>query len=67
MPVVLGEPGKALAASALLRDRGFLVPAIRPPTVPEGTARLRASVTAGHDEGSIDRLVAALASAVGEG
>ena len=41
MPVVIGEAQAALDASRLLEDEGFLVVAIRPPTVPEGTARLR--------------------------
>ena len=46
MPLVLGEAEAALAASRLLEDEGFLVIAIRPPTVPAGTARLRFTFTA---------------------
>lgn len=60
-PVVLGANGDALFASSRLRERGFLVPAIRPPTVPPGTARLRLSVAAGHTAGDIEGLAAALA------
>jgi len=60
-PIVLGANGDALFASSRLRERGFLVPAIRPPTVPPGTARLRLSVAAGHTAGDIEGLAAALA------
>ncbi len=53
-PVILGEPGEALAASRALRSRGVLVKAIRPPTVPEGTSRLRFCLSAAHTEGHLD-------------
>ena len=56
VPILLGAPERALAASRLLEDEGFLVTAIRPPTVPEGTARLRLTFSAGHDDGDIERL-----------
>ena len=56
MPVVLGEAEAALAASRLLEEHGFLVTAIRPPTVPEGTARLRLTFTAQHPDAEIERL-----------
>ena len=56
VPVVLGSADAALAASRLLEQEGFLVVAIRPPTVPEGTARLRLAFTAGHPDSEIDRL-----------
>ncbi|MDE1969690.1 MAG: 8-amino-7-oxononanoate synthase, partial [Alphaproteobacteria bacterium] len=46
------------AASRRLEDEGFLAVAIRPPTVPEGTARLRFAFTAGHADADIDRLAA---------
>jgi 8-amino-7-oxononanoate synthase len=59
-PLILGSNAKALGASAMLRERGILVPAIRPPTVPEGTARLRISLSAAHGEPDVSRLVAAL-------
>jgi 8-amino-7-oxononanoate synthase len=64
-PVVLGSSENALRASAALRERGLLVPAIRPPTVPEGTARLRISLTAQHTEADIDRLLSGLAQIPG--
>ena len=56
VPVILGEENKALAASEALRAQGFLVIAIRPPTVPEGTARLRFTFAAGHEDADIRRL-----------
>jgi 8-amino-7-oxononanoate synthase len=56
VPVVVGETEAALSASELLRDEGFLVVAIRPPTVPAGTARLRFALTAQHPDGEIERL-----------
>jgi 8-amino-7-oxononanoate synthase len=56
VPVIVGETEAALSASELLRDEGFLVVAIRPPTVPAGTARLRFAFTAQHPEAEIGRL-----------
>jgi 8-amino-7-oxononanoate synthase len=56
VPLIVGETAAALAASDLLRDNGFLVVAIRPPTVPAGTARLRFAFTAQHDDADIARL-----------
>jgi 8-amino-7-oxononanoate synthase len=56
VPVVLGKAEAALAASALLEDNGFLVTAIRPPTVPPGTSRLRLTFTAQHPDEEIERL-----------
>ena len=56
VPVVVGDAAAALAASDLLRENGFLVVAIRPPTVPAGTARLRFAFTAQHADGDIARL-----------
>ncbi len=63
-PIVLGDERRVLEAAAALLERGFLVPAIRPPTVPAGTSRLRVSISAGHDEAHVDALVAALAECV---
>ena len=56
VPIVLGDSERTLLASRLLEDEGFLVVAIRPPTVPEGTARLRVTFTAAHDDEDIQRL-----------
>lgn len=58
--VVIGEDGQALALSQQLRQQGFWVPAIRPPTVPEGSARLRISLSAAHQQADVAALVAAL-------
>jgi len=58
VPIVIGEADSALRASRLLEDEGFLVVAIRPPTVPAGTARLRLSFSAVHPDDEIARLAA---------
>jgi len=58
VPIVIGEAADALAASRLLEEHGFLVTAIRPPTVPPGTARLRLTFTAQHPDDQIARLAA---------
>lgn len=60
IPVVLGSTEAALDAARELLQRGIFIPAIRPPTVPEGASRLRISVTALHEREDIDRLVEAL-------
>ncbi|HVZ99028.1 MAG TPA: aminotransferase class I/II-fold pyridoxal phosphate-dependent enzyme [Caulobacterales bacterium] len=60
VPLVLGSPARALSAAQALEEAGFLVVAIRPPTVPEGTARLRFAFTAGHADADVDRLAAAV-------
>jgi 8-amino-7-oxononanoate synthase len=62
VPVLLGSAERALAASAALWEKGFFVPAIRPPTVPEGTSRLRLSITAEHRREHLDGLLDALAA-----
>jgi 8-amino-7-oxononanoate synthase len=49
-----------VALSARLEEQGLFVPAIRPPSVAEGTSRLRVSLTAGHTEADVERLVTAL-------
>jgi 8-amino-7-oxononanoate synthase len=56
VPVIVGDAAAALAASDFLRDNGFLVVAIRPPTVPTGTARLRFAFTAQHQDRDVARL-----------
>lgn len=58
--LVQGTPEAALAASGALRERGVLVKAIRPPTVPDGTSRLRVSLSAAHTPAHVDTLLAAL-------
>lgn len=62
-PLVIGSNADALAVMARLDEQGVWVPAIRPPTVPEGTARLRISLSAAHTSEHIDRLLEALARA----
>jgi 8-amino-7-oxononanoate synthase len=64
-PLVCGESAAALAMSAALRERGFLIPAIRYPTVPRGSARLRVTLSAAHAEKDIDGLNRALAELAG--
>ena len=61
-PLVVGDPARALAMSTMLEERGFLITAIRPPTVPEGTSRLRITLTAAHETSDVDHLLEALAS-----
>jgi 8-amino-7-oxononanoate synthase len=56
VPVIIGEESAALEASRLLENEGFLVTAIRPPTVPDGTARLRLTFCAQHSDEAIERL-----------
>jgi 8-amino-7-oxononanoate synthase len=63
LPVVVGAPDAAVRLSARLLDAGVLVTAIRPPSVPDGTSRLRATVMATHTDGEIDRAIAAFATA----
>lgn len=62
VPILLGEADRTLAAMKALEAQGFLAVAIRPPTVPAGTARLRLAFTAGHPDAEIDRLAQAMAS-----
>ncbi len=59
-PVLAGESAAASAMSAALLEQGILVTAIRPPTVPMGTARLRITFSAQHEEAHVDRLLSAL-------
>ena len=60
-PLLIGANDEALAVMEGLRERGIWVPAIRPPTVTEGTARLRIALSAAHTPADIDRLIGALA------
>jgi 8-amino-7-oxononanoate synthase len=64
VPLIVGEAHKAVVLSRRLENQGFLVPAIRPPSVPEGTSRLRISVTAGHTEADVMQLKVALRNAL---
>jgi 8-amino-7-oxononanoate synthase len=57
VPVIVGTPEAALSMSGVLRRAGFWGAAIRPPTVPNGTARLRLAFTAAHEDSDIDRLL----------
>jgi 8-amino-7-oxononanoate synthase len=60
-PVLLGDNASALRAAKALEASGFLVAPIRPPTVPDGQARLRITLTTLHSEAQVDALVRALA------
>lgn len=62
-PVIVGENRAALALSKALEQQGLWVPAIRPPTVPMGSARLRLSLSAAHELADVDALLAALRQA----
>jgi len=65
VPLVLGSPEKTLATAERLLSKGLWVPAIRPPTVPPGSSRLRLTLSAAHDVEDICRLAAALADCMG--
>jgi 8-amino-7-oxononanoate synthase len=60
-PILIGDSGRALQLSRLLRDKGLLVTAIRPPTVPAGGARLRVTLSAAHSQAQVQLLLDALA------
>ncbi len=60
-----GAEQRALDAAAALLDDGLLVPAIRPPTVPTGTSRLRVTLSAAHSDAQVDRLRQALTRVLG--
>ena len=59
-PLMIGDAENTVRISNKLFDEGFLVTAIRPPTVPEGSARLRITLTAAHTEEQVDRLLETL-------
>ncbi|MGZ0079307.1 8-amino-7-oxononanoate synthase [Methylomonas sp. YC3] len=63
-PVLIGDSGQTVAASQRLLEQGFWVSAIRPPTVPAGSARLRITFSANHTEQQVDALLYALAKAL---
>jgi 8-amino-7-oxononanoate synthase len=60
VPALVGRANAAMALATALRERGVLAVAIRPPTVPEGTSRIRFALSAVHDEAAIDALIAAM-------
>ncbi len=62
VPVMVGDSQSALSLAESLRDAGFFVKAIRPPTVPEGTARIRLSVTANHSSKDVRQLLEAMSN-----
>jgi 8-amino-7-oxononanoate synthase len=62
VPVIIGDESRALAASDRLLAHGLWVPAIRPPTVPKGTSRLRVTLSSIHTDEQVDRLIAELAA-----
>jgi 8-amino-7-oxononanoate synthase len=59
-PILIGDAGEAMRISAALEARGIFISAIRPPTVPLGSSRLRVTLSAAHSEAQVDRLLAAL-------
>jgi len=66
-PILIGDSGRAMAVSKALEERGILITAIRPPTVPQGTARLRVTLTASHTAEDIDRLLETLSDVIDPG
>ena len=65
-PLILGQNAEALRVSQALWERGIWVPAIRPPTVPRGSARLRITLSAAHTDDHIDALAAAIRAIAAE-
>ena len=60
VPILIGDDARTLKVARGLEERGFLVGAIRPPTVPVGTARLRVSLSASHDQNDVREFIAVL-------
>jgi glycine C-acetyltransferase/8-amino-7-oxononanoate synthase len=67
VPIIIGDAGSALSAAERLLDLGVYAPAIRPPSVPAGSARIRATVMATHSEEDIDRAIGAFATLMEKG
>ena len=67
VPIMIGPAGEAVRVSLRLLEAGFLVPAIRPPTVPRGGSRLRVSLCSAHTGEQVDGFVAALLGAMRHG
>lgn len=65
VPILIGDAARTMEIASQLEEQGFLVGAIRPPTVPQGTARLRVTITLAHDDEAIDELAKALALSAG--
>ena len=63
-PIVLGDIGEAVRIGQALEEKGFLVGVIRPPTVPEGSARLRITLSAAHTEQDVRHLLDALEAVI---
>ena len=63
MPVLTGEPEATLRLASLLREKGIYTPAVRPPSVPAGKCRIRASLMATHTEDQISRALEGFAAA----
>ena len=64
VPIIVGEAGCAVEISRALEAEGFLVGAIRPPTVPPGTSRLRVTFSAAHDDADVEQLADAVRRAL---
>ena len=62
VPVIVGEPQAALKLGSVLREAGIWATPIRPPTVPEGTARLRIAFNAAHERADLERLISAISA-----
>ena len=59
-PLLVGDASRAVSMAERLAERGLMVPAIRPPTVPRGSSRLRVTLSAAHEDGDLDELLSAL-------
>lgn len=66
-PIMIGDTARAMALSDALEQEGIFIGAIRPPTVPQGSARLRVTLSATHSEQQVDRLLLALEKVTGKG